>query len=746
MAEYFSGHWGVSNGLTSSSRQAQLRSLSPVPKQNGPNKLTKSTSTPNIARMAATVASPSPLTSVFHPESEVLNTIPDPRTPSPIIAVSRSGSTDSRASQHPDLSNEVAALSTKLINSINTQTRLDDSLQECRHELENARQRLKVLEASDKDHNEAIEKGLLVSRGDYDKMEARLRKEAADERQMKAAVDKEKRRIESELEQLTTALFTEANEMVADARKKTEDAEKRNESLKQQISDTEVLLRSHQEQLQDLKAVMQQMSSEGETETNTHISTAPSTPGLAPQDKMNRIFEAANLTPNTPGSDDIPPDHPLRFSHLIHPVLRSDTVSYREFQEMLRTARASAPSSRAASGNYGGLNVMGLGSLTQNGSTTSLPSANNSPSLGSTGSPRDSLISTPLKDAKFYKRAVAEDIEPTLRLDVAPGISWLARRTVLTSMTVGSLVVEPHPPIPKFRGPVFPCSLCGENRKGDEYVRKFRFRTSEADDAQRYPLCDYCLTRVRTSCDYIGFLRMVQNGHWRAETEEEKKAAWEESVRLRERMFWSRLGGGVVPSFIPLRDSPRSPHFAHGRGIAGRKSDSSEMVRELGADETVDVRDVTGGGLKPSPKELDPFTGVEKGKRVSIGKTVLEATEDKKLDTEEEKRIEKEAEAQLHNEVRRSLQRMELGEVQSQETTHDEKSTPPVEVIEPTPPVETIEPPLPMETIEPKLPVETTDPEPKTTQTVATSTSLSRSTSPSKKGDRLSITIPGAFE
>src|ERR1700679_3213863 len=108
--------------------------------------------------------------------------------------------------------------------------------------------------------------------------------------------------------------------MVAAARKEREASEKRNEQLKNQLNDTELLLASHQEQLQDLKAVMQQMSSDrDENENNTHISTAPSTPGVVPQDKLSRIFEAANLTPNTPGSDDIPPDQPLRFSHLIHP-------------------------------------------------------------------------------------------------------------------------------------------------------------------------------------------------------------------------------------------------------------------------------------------------------------------------------------------------------------------------------------------------------------------------------------------
>jgi hypothetical protein len=42
-------------------------------------------------------------------------------------------------------------------------------------------------------------------------MESELRKELAEERRQKGAVEREKRRIESELENLTTALFEEAN-------------------------------------------------------------------------------------------------------------------------------------------------------------------------------------------------------------------------------------------------------------------------------------------------------------------------------------------------------------------------------------------------------------------------------------------------------------------------------------------------------------------------------------------------------
>lgn len=447
--------------------------------------------------------------------------------------------------------------------------------------------------------------------------------------------------------------------MVAAARKETEACEKKNDQLKQQLADADLLQQSLQEQMQDLKNVLERMSSDrDEMESNTlPTTTAPSTPGITPADKVNKLFDTANLTPNTPGIDEVTPDHPLHFSHLIHPILRSDLPAYQDFQDMLKISARSAPSSRVSSGNYGGLNVLGLGSLTNN-STSSLPMAKTPGSFG-TNSPRDSISGASiinLKDEKYYKRTQTEDIEPTLRLDLAPGLSWMARRTVINSITAGSLVVEPSPPPPKFRGAVFPCALCGEARKDDRYARKFRFKTSEVDET-RHPLCDWCLNRVRSTCDYVGFLRMVAAGHWRAETDEEKKSTWEESVRLRERMFWSRIGGGVVPSFVPTRDSPRSPTFVNSKAELGRKSDESQRSLGKPLDSAVDMSDP----VKPIPEvEDDPFQTKQedKEKRVSIGNTVIsnESIPTVALTQTDEQRIEEEVEAQLHQEAAKNLE------------------------------------------------------------------------------------------
>lgn len=362
--------------------------------------------------------------------------------------------------------------------------------------------------------------------------------------------------------------------MVAAARQERETAEKRNEQLRSQLKDTELLLASHQEQLAELKSVMQSISERGDADSNTNGSTAPPTPAMQQQEHLNRAMDSLHISTDIP-TDEVPPGPPTSFTHLLSPVLRIDVVVYNDFRTLLETSRKSSPSSRVTSGSYGGLSLAGLANAHReqmqhalgNGSTSSLstsstwpasPGTPNTPatSANSSVSSRDMpMSSVPLKETRFYKRVLAEDIEPTLRLDAAPGLSWLARRSVVNSMCEGVLVVEPMPTTATLHH--FSCSLCGENRKGEDYRRTHRFRTSENENAQRYPLCEYCLNRIRSTCDFLSFLRMVKDGHWRTDGEQAEAAAWEESVRLRERMFWARVGGGVVPASSRARDSPR---------------------------------------------------------------------------------------------------------------------------------------------------------------------------------------------
>ncbi|KAF2861505.1 hypothetical protein K470DRAFT_200930, partial [Piedraia hortae CBS 480.64] len=407
-----------------------------------------------------------------------------------------------------DLSAEVATLSTKLVNAINHQTNLDDSLQSTRLELEKTQQELARV------------------RQEATNEVAQLRQELSRERARRDEAERQRKQTEGELENLTTALFEEANTMVAAARKEVEAVERRNGQLRTQLSDTEVLLASQTEQLHGLKGVMEQLERASETERDSSL---PATPV-----RSSAQWDADPSSPLDAPCVDVTSYPPLHFAQFLVPALRFDVAAYHEFEDLLAIGRRSGPHSRHTSGGTPSTSSPSLpGGLSF--TTSSSPTPNN-----------PSSVLTPLKDSKFYKRSLEEDIEPTLRLDLAPGLTFLSRRTVLASLLSGSLVVEPFTPQERFYSPVFACALCGEGRKDEVYLRKHRLRTNEDEGAQRYPLCDYCLNRVRVAGDFVGFLRMVRDGHWKAEGEEEQHSAWEECVRLRERMFWARIGGGVV--------------------------------------------------------------------------------------------------------------------------------------------------------------------------------------------------------
>ena len=344
-------------------------------------------------------------------------------------------------------------------------------------------------------------------------------------------------------------------QMVAAAKLEREAVEKKNDQLRSQIKDTELLLASHQDQLAELKAAMHR-GSPGKDEADTHpttVSTVPFSPAGTQQRMVNikRTIEVTDASEVHANPEETLPGSSTSFPNFVKLVCRTDVPGYDDFRDLFSVTAASKPTSRAASGSYGGLNVMSLASLTGHGSS-GFGSSSSSPAKSQTHSPNGSMSSPlassshiPLKESRFYKRVLAEDIEPTLRLDMAPGISWLTRRAVLSGICEGSLLVEPMPLSAKKFG--FACSICGEHRAGTVNERTHRFRTSDSETAQRYPLCVLCLEKVRSCCEFTGYLRLILDGHIRVGDAEEERDTWEETVRLRERIFWSRIGGGVLP-------------------------------------------------------------------------------------------------------------------------------------------------------------------------------------------------------
>lgn len=114
---------------------------------------------------------------------------------------------------HPDLNNEVAALSDKLINAINHQTNLDDNLTATRQELEEARERIHQLESEVQLQRENAAPVVMVRKTDREEDVVRLTSQLTEEKSLRSRAEKEKRGMEQELENLTASLFEEANKV-----------------------------------------------------------------------------------------------------------------------------------------------------------------------------------------------------------------------------------------------------------------------------------------------------------------------------------------------------------------------------------------------------------------------------------------------------------------------------------------------------------------------------------------------------
>ena len=152
------------------------------------------------------------------------NTLRDPRSPgdefpSPrassgaAAAVAAATAASARSLPHPDLNVEVETLSNKLISAINHQTHLDDALAATRQDLEAAQEQVRKLEEEKREHERMVTTGALVKKEEVELQAGKLLAKLSEERKKRTSVEKDKKGIEQELENLTTALFEEANEV-----------------------------------------------------------------------------------------------------------------------------------------------------------------------------------------------------------------------------------------------------------------------------------------------------------------------------------------------------------------------------------------------------------------------------------------------------------------------------------------------------------------------------------------------------
>ncbi|KAF5092200.1 hypothetical protein D0Z03_002984 [Geotrichum reessii] len=340
-----------------------------------------------------------------------------------------------------EMTAQVTSLSTKLLEAIDTQADLEDQVQVMRKELD-------TLRRENMNHEDRIRLRELVPAS-----------ELALEKHKRVAAEAQVSKLQGEIEELTSSLFDEANRMVADAKRETSAIERRNEQLTQQLRERDVLLENLQEQLAGLKEVLQEMTDNGDENNNTIHSNIGSTAGSIDYIEEKETTEDSELeTVESAVAAAIPDVHPddvlLNNYSYVRPIVRHDLQNYREFvlmiPEVVESPRTSLvvdssilkPVLTTSSG--GSITSSHISALTSRFSSGhSITGGSSNSTSNSNGSNNNSSNSPGLKDFKFFKRSLADDIEPTLRLDTAPGLSWLSRRNIMSSIIDGSIIIEP---------------------------------------------------------------------------------------------------------------------------------------------------------------------------------------------------------------------------------------------------------------------------------------------------------------
>lgn len=690
--------------------------------------------------------------------------------------------------QDEDLTAQVTVLSTKLLEAIDSQADLEDQVQMLRKELDISRR--KNLEYED--HIRAgllVSKSRFLEqvnlRSKAERESSRLQGEIEE---LTSSLFNEANKMVADANR-ETSVWGRKNEQLMQQLKERDILL---ESLQEQLSALKgVLERVSDERDQLSKELMKQKGRGSQLQDDDAASTVSSDPNAAKLannsstanlngiSRTNSFFNEHDNTDDESWADSLDDNYPVSLHSLWRPVVRHDLNNFMEFLRMIPSANAptanstintpadssmvsgrSSPaaqlasndipspsnnitnpfsvSSESATNNSNNNTHSSTSSTSSTSNFSSLASrlhtfTNNSNSSSNNNNNTTNNVTTSsslsLKDFKFFKRSIADDIEPTLRLDSAPGLNWLSRRNLLSSILEGSIKIEPiaavnegyklvystqpygssnntsytslptsseetpgatnatrpssYYTIPSMgiastdggnrvfaslvasnnmTSPIAtlaPCSFCGEKRTSSLlYARLHNLRSdkekeknsekthnhsnstesvtsqlghlqvfsslptysngnssnvttpttpkdsdsksihtineseysyqpltpttsgisssatvnnsggnpssilstpgptnsnsnsnsSSGPTSSGHPLCYHCLNRVRTVCDYIAFIRAIRMGAWRADEEVSRYKAWEECVRLKERMFWARQGGNFLKS------------------------------------------------------------------------------------------------------------------------------------------------------------------------------------------------------
>lgn len=391
--------------------------------------------------------------------------------PTPNIRLMSADNIDAR------LAAEVTTLSTRLVTEVAKLLELEETILHLRKQ--NSTMKLQVSELLPLEESH---------RGIKEKYEALVAKAAVLEKE-KAVAEEKNKQLEGEVEDLTASLFNEANIMVSNASRETYNFKLKNRKLIEELAEKDVIIESLQAQLKDLKTLFQKMEDQ-------QRSSRTNTP------KMDHRFDGqseADVSLNLELDETASVLYQLMYGPRVR-AIRFDLPIYQtEFKSFIFQLIK----------------------------------------------PDFSFDLANLKTVKYFRKLWIEELEPSV--PTIPAISgnfinrWSKGKSFWNLLVEGRAIIEPISGVNEtfrltYKGaktgaevPVAtkdPCAFCGEHKEDLlEHARLYNLKlfgpaaesgphtTEIGGEAHEvvgvYPLCNFCLVKLRAICDFFAKLRLI---------------------------------------------------------------------------------------------------------------------------------------------------------------------------------------------------------------------------------------------
>lgn len=156
-------------------------------------------------------------------------------------------------SQVSDLVSQVTQLNSKLVQSYDRISDLEDNIHVTSSNLRNSTLKISQLELERTQHLSALNTGLLVEKSHVTAELTRLMEKATDEAARRGKAESARHEIEKDLDDLSAELFDRANTMVAEARLAQAQSERRVQDAEGMLKGAEEAVASMQSQMQTLR-------------------------------------------------------------------------------------------------------------------------------------------------------------------------------------------------------------------------------------------------------------------------------------------------------------------------------------------------------------------------------------------------------------------------------------------------------------------------------------------------------------